>query len=107
MKRCISERLSFSLLFSVLAVALVLGGSVARTDDLNLGGGYNTFNFYVNGVDSSEGGGPVTPSYLNSVQLSFVYCVDIYDNVGVPADYPDTTVTNNAVVTEGTTAAAD
>lgn len=107
MKTFMSKRASFSLLLSVLALAMVLGGSVARADDLNLGGGYNTFNFYKNGVDSSEGGGPVAPSYLNSVELSFVYCVDIWDNVGVPADYPDTTVTHNAVVTEGGTAAAD
>jgi hypothetical protein len=106
MKRCISERLSFSLLFSVLAVALVLGGSVARADswtgqDLNLGGSYNGgIQMIFQGADTSEGGGPISPSSLDSIALAWVYCVDIPDQVNVPGNYTDTTVTNDGTVVD-------
>ena len=54
MKRYMSERASLSLLLSVLALAMVLGGSVARADDLKLGSSYGE-NIYLDvGGNSTE-----------------------------------------------------
>ena len=46
---------------------------------------------------SNEGGGSIQTSYLNGVALPWVYCIDIPDNVGVPADYD-----NSRVAKDGT-----
>jgi hypothetical protein len=98
MTRYTSERAAFSLLMPALALAVVLGGSTARADDLDLGGNYNTFNFNENGSIQSLGAGSITVSSLNSVTLAWVYCVDLLDTIAVPANYDDTTTTNNGVV---------
>jgi hypothetical protein len=94
-----SERASLSLLLSVLALAMVLGGSVARADDLKLGSSYGE-NIYmdVGGNSTEYNGGPISPSTLNGSSLAFVYCVDLFHTVGVPDDYNNTTVTSNGMV---------
>jgi hypothetical protein len=94
-----SERASLSLLLSVLALAMVLGGSVARADDLKLGSSYGE-NIYldVGGNSTEYNGSPISPSTLNGSSLAFVYCVDLFHTVGVPGDYNNTTVTSNGMV---------
>jgi hypothetical protein len=106
MTKYLCGRASLSLLMSILALAVVLGGSVARADDLNLGGSYNIFNFVINTIDQSVGGGEVGGSAdtltigSTTIDLAYVYCVDIWDDVGVPGDYTATTTTHNGTVTE-------
>ncbi len=78
---------------------------VTTGNDLNLGSTYNTFGWslYSSGslLAANEGGGSISPSFLNGAKLPWVYCVDITDNVGVPANYNNTTVTTNGTVTVG------
>jgi len=107
MKRYMSKRASFGLLFSVLALAMVLGGSVARADTLALGSqfGYTTVIMdgagpngpYTSPTEVSEGAGPIGPSTLNGSALAFVYCVDLFDEVSVPGTY-NALVTSNGTV---------
>ena len=85
-----------------VAVAIVLGSSMALADDLNLGGSYS-YPIYLTGGfigtgTATEGGGPIGPSSLNGIALSYVYCVDIPDQVYVSSDYPNTIVTNNGQI---------
>jgi hypothetical protein len=74
---------------------------VSTGNDLQLGGNYNIWGWSLTegSTTYSGGGGSITTSYLNGVQLPWVYCVDITDNVGVPANYNNTTVTANGTVT--------
>ena len=65
------------------------------TETLALGSNYNNFGYTLDG-NSYGGGGPIGPSSLGGRALSFVYCIDIPDEVGVPATY-----TNNSVTTTG------
>jgi len=82
-----------------VALALVLGSGVARADDLNLGGIYNSGITLTGGnVPGTYGGGSITPSHLNGVLLPWVYCVDVPDEVGVPADYANAIVTHNGMI---------
>jgi hypothetical protein len=82
-----------------LAVAIVLGSGMALADNLNLGGNYNGgINISGDGLDGSYGGGSIGPSSLNGVALPYVYCVDIPDEVGVPADYTNALVTHNGMI---------
>ena len=67
-------------------------------NDLYLGSNYNPGGFYTFNGSSPGGGGSIgqsstPPSSLNGVTLPWVYCIDIPDDVGVPSDYPKTTVT--------------
>ena len=87
---------------SILAFIMMLGGSAALADNLNLGSNYPTFVVDVSGSPTWTTGGPISPSTLNGKALAFVYCVDVYDTVLVPADYPNTIVTNNGVVNGAT-----
>ncbi len=84
--------------FAALTLAVMLGGGAALADDLNLGGNYVGVSIDENGAPTTVGGGPITISYLNGTQLSYVYCVGLFTDVNVPADYPDTLVTNNGMV---------
>jgi hypothetical protein len=84
---------------AILAFAVMLGGSAALADDLSLGGNYVSVIVDESNVGQTNvGGGPITISYLNSIQLAWVYCVGFFTEVNVPADYPTTVVTNNGVV---------
>jgi hypothetical protein len=94
--------------FSLWSAVTVLGlltslacGNRAHADDLNLGGSFNTGGFYTFNGSSPGGGGPIDTSYLNGVQLPYVYCIDIPDNVNVPVDYTKSTVTNNGTAIVG------
>ena len=85
----------------VLAIALValFAAASARADTLKLGSTYVPVLVSINGgAPQLEGGGSITPSYLNGVALPWVYCVDLYTNVYVPATYDATVVTQNGVV---------
>jgi len=71
------------------------------TETLVLGSGYNSnFGYLLNGV-SYGGGGPIGPSTLNGQSLSYVYCIDIPDEVGVGATYTQNTVTLNGTAVYG------
>ena len=95
--RILGGRASYSLFLSILGV--VLGGSVARADDLNLGPNYVSVTVDEAGVGPTNvGGGPITISTLNGNQLAWVYCVGFYIDIPVPADYADTTINYNGVV---------
>jgi hypothetical protein len=85
----------------VLAIVFtaLLPAAAATADTLTLGNSYVTLPVSVNGgAPQSEGGGSISPSYLNGTVLPWVYCVDLYTNVNVPATYDATTVTSNGVV---------
>ncbi len=83
----------------VIAVMALLAATSATADTLTLGSTYVSVPVRVNGgVPQLEGGGAITPSYLNGVGLPWIYCVDLYTNVNVPATYDATTVTTNGVV---------
>ena len=77
----------------------------ARADDLYLGGTYNSFDWQLTQtvgsgttiIAQNEGGGSISPSTLNGVALPWVYCIDIPDNVGVPADYNTTAARFNGM----------
>lgn len=106
MKRFMTGRASFGLLMSVLALATVLGGKVARADGytaaLSLGSNYVpvTVDEDVSNVwtPTNVGGGPITISSINNSQLAWVYCVGFYTDVPVPYDYTNTIVTSDGVV---------
>ena len=83
----------------IFAFAVMLCGSAALADDLNLGGNYVTVIVDESTVGPTNvGGGPITISYLNGIQLAWVYCVGFFTEVHVPADYPTTLVTHDGVV---------
>ncbi len=80
-----------------LTLAALVATGAAFADNLQLGGSYNTFTIDENGAQVSVGGGPVMPSTLNGQALPFVYCVGLFTDVYVPADYPNTIVTQNGI----------
>lgn len=91
---------------SVFALAAMLGGGIARADTLTLGGTYQSVNLTVNGVsENNVGSGSIGPSSLNGNTLAWVYCVDLFDDIGVPATY-STTVNYNGVITSESNSAA-
>jgi len=97
----------FSLWSAVAVLGLVASltcenrvhAQVSTGNDLYVGGNYNTFDWTLKGIAANEGGGAITPSTLNGASLPWVYCVDIPDNVYVPANYNNTSVTTNGTVT--------
>ncbi len=71
------------------------------TETLVLGPNYNgDFGYSLNGY-TYGGGGPIGPSSLGGVSLAYVYCIDIPDEVGVPATYTANTVTTNGTAVYG------
>jgi len=94
-----------------VAVAIVFGSGMALADNLNLGGNYNggiiITGGYLGGGTDNVGGGSIGPSSLNGIALPWVYCVDIPDTVGVPADYPNAVVTNNGMIAGSLTNSTD
>ena len=74
------------ILVAVSIVFLVAG--IASADTIKFGGSYtNTIYSIVDGVQKVEGGGSIDVSYLNGTKLNYLYCVDIFTNVNVPATY--------------------
>ena len=85
----------------IAALAVVLGLGSARADsNLYVGSSFSTgIVMNENGTLVSEAGGSIDPSFiLNGVQLPFLYCVDIPDNVYVGQTYGNTTVTGDGHV---------
>ena len=72
-----------------------------QCDDLYLGSTYSypiTYTDNSNTSPVSAGGGSIVISTLNGVTLPWVYCVGLYTDVYVSADYDKTVVTNNGYV---------
>src|SRR5208337_90235 len=51
-----------------------------------------------NGASETVQGGSIMGSILNSVPLPWVYCIDLYVTIPVPADYDQTIVNNNGAI---------
>src|SRR6202050_1085435 len=85
-------------LLSIAALSAMLGSTAARADDLYLGSTYNTFNFYVNNVNTTLGAGSIGNATLDGKPLAFLYCVDLFDDVNVSADYSETTYDTHGYV---------
>jgi PEP-CTERM motif len=94
-----SRRFSLRSVVAVLSLVASLGfaseahAQITYGNDLNLGGTYPTTPNYFS-FDGTVGGsgGSITPSSLNGYTLPYVYCIDVADNVGVPADYKNSGV---------------
>lgn len=82
----------------VAALALGVGLSPARADTLVLGSVFSSIPMMVDGTLKTEGGGSIEAAKLNGTPLEWVYCVDIYTNVYVPATYSNTVVTYNGTI---------
>ena len=87
------------------ASSLLMSVHAAQADDLYLGGNYNIITgVLTSGTELTEngqstvGGGSINTSYLNGVQLPWVYCVDYDTEVGVPADYNGTVVSHDGTI---------
>ncbi|MGB7512203.1 MAG: thioester domain-containing protein [Pelodictyon phaeoclathratiforme] len=90
-----------TILYAIIAVAIMtMSGMAHATEVINLhiGGSYSNIKSIVNGVQKSEGGGSIDPSFLNTRALKYLYCVDLFTPVYVNADYPYTTVNNSAII---------
>ncbi len=97
-----TDRFSLWSAFTALGLFTSLAcGTRAHANDLNLGGNFNSGGFYTFNGSSPGGGGSINTSYLNGVQLPYVYCIDIPDNVYVSVDYNKTTVTTNGTAIVG------
>ncbi len=79
-------------------LVLGLSGVALHADTLALGGNYTNVNVMVYGSSKTLGGGSIGPSSLNSVSLPWVYCVDLFDQIGVPGTY-NASVTHDASMT--------
>ena len=82
-------------LLFIAACMFVLAAGSARADyiaDLKVGGTYSSVPFVNNGVPTTEGGGSIDVSYLNGVQLPWLYCIGINTVIYVPGDYAHTNV---------------
>jgi hypothetical protein len=84
------------LVFAICMVFLLTG--VAQADTLSIGSTFTSPIYIIytgaNGtrIQAAEGGGSIAPSYLNGVQLDYLYCVDPFKSVTVPATYTQTVV---------------
>ncbi|MGA3118602.1 MAG: PEP-CTERM sorting domain-containing protein [Syntrophobacteraceae bacterium] len=90
----------------VIASIVFLMAAMANADTLKVGGNYNsiTLDGYMyegKPITATEGGGSILPSYLNGVQLPYLYCIDLYTEIYVPDTY-STLVTNNGTIDGGT-----
>ena len=80
------------------AVMLVLWMSPVRAALFNLGGTYSSnIPLFLNGVFDNEAGGSIDNSTLNG-RATWVYCVDLFDNVYAPGTYNYTVVSTTGVV---------
>ncbi len=87
---------------TLLAVAMLMltTRAMATTDAiLNLGGSFShSIASLVDGTKTTEGGGSIDVSYLNGRKLDYLYCVDLFKEVFVPATYPNTTINNSGQI---------
>ena len=90
------------IVYAIVAFVMIAMSGTAHADVLNLGGNYSQIASLVNPgsgvVARSEGGGSIETSYLDGRKLDYLYCVDLFTNIYVPADYSNTTVNNNALI---------
>jgi hypothetical protein len=86
-------------IFFILAVLVFSCTGISKADTLSMGSIF-TYPIYsiVNGKATTEGGGSTEISYLNGVQLNYIYCVDILKAVYVPATYNQSVVTTNGAI---------
>jgi hypothetical protein len=90
----------------IIASIVFLMARTADADTLQIGSDYNliTLDGYMyegKPITEMVGGGSILPSYLNGVQLPFLYCIDLYTDIYVPDTY-STLVTNNGTIDGGT-----
>jgi hypothetical protein len=80
-------------------ILFFLAGWAQAYDTLDIG---STFTYPVysllDGVASSEGGGSIETSYLNGVQLPYLYCVDVTQLIYIPGTYPNTVVDHTGMI---------
>ena len=79
--------------------------AMANADTLQIGGNFNSitldgYMYQGKPITETVGGGSILPSYLNGVQLPYLYCIDLYTEIYVPATY-STLVTNNGTIDGG------
>jgi hypothetical protein len=79
-------------------MSFVMAGT-ACADSLDMGANF-TYPIYmdVNGQAGAYGGGSTDVSYLNGQKLEYLYCVDLFKDVYVPASYTATVVTTNGYI---------
>ena len=87
----------FLIACAIVAVALMAAGP-ARADTLTLGSHYVTVYVQDGTTVTAEGGGSISPSYLDGKLLPWVYCVDLFNTISVPGVYGNTVVTNDGTV---------
>ena len=80
------------------AMVLLIGPLQVRAEVLNIGGTFSHIQSIVNGAAITEGGGSIDTSYLNGTKLNYLYCVDLFTDVYVPAIYGETSVNNIAQI---------
>ena len=83
---------------ALLAAAMLTLATSAMASDLKIGGTYSGILSLVYNKPTTEGGGSIDTSYLDGRKLDYLYCVDLFTNIYVPADYSNTTVNNNALI---------
>ena len=83
---------------ALLAAAILTLATSAMASDLKIGGTYSGILSLVYNKPTTEGGGSIDTSYLDGRKLDYLYCVDLFTNIYVPADYSNTTVNNNALI---------
>ena len=89
----------------VTASIVFLMAAMANADTLQIGGNFNSitldgYMYQGKPITETVGGGSILPSYLNGVQLPYLYCIDLYTEIYVPATY-STLVTNNGTIDGG------
>lgn len=84
--------------FALLAVSMLTLATSAMASYLKIGGTYSGILSLVYDKPTTEGGGSIDTSYLDGRKLGYLYCVDLFTNVYVPADYSNTTVNKNALI---------
>jgi hypothetical protein len=112
----LSSKAMKKIVYAIVAfVMIALSGTTHATDvkagdliNLHVGGNYSTgILSVVNNVHKAETGGSIDPSSLGGRALDYLYCVDLFTDVNVNADYPYTTVNNAANIHGNTLLHAD
>ena len=72
-------------LIVLLALLALVPVATATADTLSLGSSYVTVTITENGTPTTVGGGSIMPATLNGTVLPWVYCVNLFMDIGVPA----------------------
>lgn len=93
------KRMKKLLLLATCLIGLTATASQAyQMGDYNIGGSFNAIYSVINGSGTAVGGGSITTSYLNGVKAPYDYCVDLFTDVNVPADYKYSVITNDGTI---------